>query len=326
MFLFYLLKSALLSLTNETLKIWFLLKKLYEIVLHPDFDNQLYTEIDLGEFYTLRDVNLYCKNFSHISSRALNETLVRQANFKMLSFFSNGIKTISLDAFSTLNNLEILNLEYNRLQSIDDSLFDSLFNLKELYLSNNQLKDIGSSAFHKLENLEILTLFGSENSFKYKPNMFKSLHSLKELKLANIVGAELDMLDQMTNLKSLYLDNVFGDQGLNDIIYKNLVNLEEFLLQNSRVKEIKASVLSKQFKLKNLTIQDTRLDRIDRRAFGHLTQLENVWLLSCNLSYMDRGCFKGLDKIQKVDLSYNQFPEEHVFAFDGIDESKVFNM
>ena len=297
------------------------------MALHPEFSQKLYYEIDLSEFYTLKNVDFYGKDFSRIPSRALNETLVRRAEFQMISFLGNGIKSISYDAFSTLHRLEVLNLEHNHLETISAKLFDSLFSLKKLYLSHNRLKEIDSQAFEKLTQLEVLGLDGCENKFKYKPNMFKSLRCLKELKLAGIIGAEFNILDEMTDLKTLYLDNVFGKDALNETIYKNLVNLEEFSLQASNgVIEIKSNFMEKQSKLKYITIQDCKISKIHRNAFHHLAQLDSIWLLQCGLSYIDKGCFRGLKNLKKIDLSYNQFPEAHVFGFEDVDESKVFNM
>ena len=95
--------------------------------------------------------------------------------------WGNHIKDIHSSAFSTLHNLEILNLDANKLEWVNSRWFAPLFNLKELYLSNNCLKTIDSQSFQNLTKLETLEINGPDNDFKYEKNLFAGLEGLEAL-------------------------------------------------------------------------------------------------------------------------------------------------
>lgn len=266
---------------------------------------------------------MYFKNLGYIVENAFNANYIRPAKIKMISLYSNKIHSINSQAFNNLHCLEVLNLDFNLLERIDPEWFKPLFNLKELYLSENKLQRVASKCFKELKNLEILSLFGSSNSFDCEVDMFYGLENLKELKLSGIKNIKSDVFEKLANLKKLHLD--IRQAPIDDAIFSNLLNIEDFLLQNNPIGCVKTSFLSQQFKLKNLNLQDCVINKIQPNAFTHLKQLEKVSLVGAGLNQIDKNTFKGLDNLKKLDLSYNDFPEGHIFELDGVDESIIHN-
>ena len=153
--------------------------------------------------------------------------------------------------------------------------------------------------------------------------MLHGLDNLKELKISGVKNIKSDIFENLSNLKRLYLD--IRQKFIDDTIFKNLVNIEELLIQNNQTGIIKTNFLPQQSKLKSLTMQDCTIGKVDPKAFSHLKQLENVYLLNVGLDHIEKNTFEGLDKLKKVDLSYNKFPERHIFGLNGVDESIVHN-
>lgn len=80
-------------------------------------------------------------------------------NLRSLSLNNNQIKDIQpVSFFSSLTNLEELNLRTNLLKTIPSGLFDNNKNLKAIILKNNYIKHVNSKVFSELPNLKILTL------------------------------------------------------------------------------------------------------------------------------------------------------------------------
>ena len=134
-------------------------------------------------------------------------------------------------------------------------------------------------------------------------------------------------------MKYLYLGKLNYQEAefniLHEDLYKDLPNLTELLLQNNYIKTVPANCFPKQANLKWLTIQDCPIiGKIDKNAFSNLYALEKISMLSCRLGLatLNKSSFKGLSKLEKIDLSYNSYPEGHVFGFDGIPENIIFNM
>ncbi len=310
----------------ETLQIWFLLKKLYYFIQEQNASNIFY-EIDLKEFYFVKEINFYFKNCQTFPAFAFNQSLVRVSSLKKLVLWGNHIKEIHPSAFSTLHNLEILNLDANKLEWVNPRWFDPLFNLKELYLSNNCLKAIPADSFRNLTKLEVLEIKGAHNDFKYQKDLFEGLESLKSLKLAGIHENNPEIFCNLTNLTSLELDNFFDKEKSFDYSYFNfLVNLKMFSLQNSSIGSLKKNFMTEQLQLERLSLSDCQIDKIDANAFSHLKELIQISLSGCGIDQIDKGTFRGLNKLTKIDLSFNKFKEGHIFGFDEHDESIIVNL
>ncbi len=289
--------------------------------------HNFYHEIDLRGLYSLKEIEFYFKNCQTIPTLVFNDSLVRLSSLKKLFLLGNDIKEIHPSAFSTLHNLEILNLDANRLEWINYQWFTPLFNLRELYLSKNCLKTVDPHSFHNLIKLENLEIDGPENNFKYEKNLLAPLESLETLKLGGIHETEPEIFGNLTNLKSLSLSRFF-EEGISfdESYFKCLVNLKAFSIQNALIGTLKEGFLSEQLKLELLTVQDCRIRKIEANAFRHLKELKQVFLLADGIDHIDKGTFRGLDKLNKIDLSYNKFEEGHLFGFEDHDESIVINL
>ena len=121
------------------------------------------------------------------SSENYNLTVEASAfqNFAELEFLdlsSNGISSISPDAFRGLNKLIYLDLHDNNLTAINENWFDDLANLERLDLGANQLVEVADTAFKNLPKLMGLHL-GSNIIEIVRRRMFHNNQQLETIDL-----------------------------------------------------------------------------------------------------------------------------------------------
>lgn len=152
------------------------------------------------------------KNYLIIQYRNLN-----LSDLKEICINGKNIKSIDLNAFEGLNNLEFLNLSKNKIEELNETTFRNLSNLQKLDLSHNKLKKIDDSAFERLVNLMELDL--SYNDIEeINVNCFRYLIKLTELNL------------KRNKLKIINADIFKGFQNLEDLnLKKNITSYNEDL-------------------------------------------------------------------------------------------------
>ncbi|KAI6647608.1 Reticulon-4 receptor-like 2 [Oopsacas minuta] len=163
----------------------------------PSFTNlQFLTNLEL-QLYVLGDKTLTVDMVSGL------ENLVN------LDLTNSNFEKIAANALKGLSNLTTLSLHENRIEQLDDDVFSDLNSLEDLNLEGNDIKTASVKAFDGLENVTTVDLsknptFSLENILAFK--------SVKKLYLNNngytFLGPEI--LQQLTNLEILYLDNPFN--------------------------------------------------------------------------------------------------------------------
>lgn len=94
-----------------------------------------------------------------------------EPSLKRLDLDNNQLKTLPVDIFNGLSNLEGLSLSSNNLTDIPVGIFNDLSSLKKLFLHSNKLKTLPVGVFNGLSNLELLYL--DNNKLKTLPMSIK---------------------------------------------------------------------------------------------------------------------------------------------------------
>ena len=209
--------------------------------------NRLKTELSLFNFEltNLEKLKTLYINNNNISKITDNNVFSSLSQLETLNLSHNQLSIIDNTLFSSLSNLKNLNLSHNQLSIIDNTLFSSLSELEELDLSHNQLSIIDNTIFSSLLQLETLNLSHNQLSIIYK-NGFSSLFNLINLNLSdnqltNILFTKLDTVEKfkLINLKILNLNN--NKIIINDfntyckILLSNLPNLIDLQIEDPQL-------------------------------------------------------------------------------------------
>ncbi|XP_070770277.1 toll-like receptor 8 [Enoplosus armatus] len=260
------------------------------------------------------------------------------SNATELNLSENYIKNISVNSFSNLVNLTLLNLSWankNNEVIIAANAFKNLTKLHELRLTGNCLKEIPANLPLSVEILELnknKILLLDNSSLAGLTNMTQ-LQLSKNCYFWNPCGQSVKIMDgsfaPMTNLQAL------------DLSFNNLTEVPKGLPQtlctlklgSNKIQYISEDDLLRLQNLKVLKIQGNcpRCENSPRpcvpcpkgslgihpNAFHGLTQLESLSLGGNSLKHLSHSWFERLSKLKELFLSFNfllkTFTEEATF-------------
>jgi hypothetical protein len=153
-------------------------------------------------------------------------------------------------AFSSMNNLEVLNIMYTNLEEIPENAFRPLNglqnNLSTIYLYNNKISKIGNNAFKYLNSLTELHLTSNfvdnipENAFSFSDTSEKRLNIFLIACHLKSVSFSVGAFSHLNRPTRLYLDAWLNES--NNITFLDQRIFEPFFNANNR-NEIQASNL-----------------------------------------------------------------------------------
>ncbi|XP_067459789.1 toll-like receptor 8 [Thunnus thynnus] len=247
------------------------------------------------------------------------------SNATELNLSENGIKNISVNAFSNLMNLTFLNLAWankNKGMTIDADAFKNLTKLRELRLSGNCLREVPRNLPLTLEVLEL-----NNNKIMLDNMSLAGLTNVTKLWLSkncyswNPCGKSVSIVEDsfavMTKLQAL------------DLSFNNLTRVPKGLphslhmikLGSNQIQYISEDDFRGLHDLKALKIQGNcpRCQNapypcvpcpnislsIHPNAFHDLTQLEILHLGGNSLTYLNASWFESLSCLKQLFLSFN---------------------
>uniref|UniRef100_A0A8C4T1R4 Vasorin a n=1 Tax=Erpetoichthys calabaricus TaxID=27687 RepID=A0A8C4T1R4_ERPCA len=218
---------------------------------------------------------------------------------KGLHLFENAIRYISVEDFSGLGQLELLDLSQNYISELPAQVFHLLVQLRNLDLSSNMIKEITNGTFTGLRWLERLYLFGNHIR-TIQAGAFDGLHHLLELKLHN---------NQFQVLPPLHLPSLLLlDTGNNPTLRLTDPSFHMDKLETLVLAETDLSSLDEkaQMNLENLHTLDLSFVRLTRMPLFLRTMKSLVVLkLTGNhlIGELKEEDFKGLHSLQRLDIS-----------------------
>ncbi|XP_062613696.1 slit homolog 1 protein-like, partial [Saccostrea cucullata] len=167
--------------------------------------------------------------------------LEKGASLKKLYLYKNRLSHIHPDAFTYLEQLEVLSASYNHLKIIKRQYFWKTIRLKLLYLSSNKLAEIQKGTFKNLPKVKYVVL--NKNLVnRVESHAFESLLALKRVYLDgnNIKEMQKNCFGNGTILDRLYLGSNplicdCGMKWLMDYVKTHHTSLELESREGSRV-------------------------------------------------------------------------------------------
>ncbi|XP_054256829.1 leucine-rich repeat neuronal protein 1-like [Macrosteles quadrilineatus] len=97
-------------------------------------------------------------DFSHNRILDISEDVKLSSSLITLLLNNNKLKSVPIQMFTNLENLEILDLANNEIQFISDQLFHKLKSLEKLDLQGNRIAEIPTDSFKELIHLQVLNI------------------------------------------------------------------------------------------------------------------------------------------------------------------------
>ena len=246
----------------------------------------------------LKSINLSNNMFFSID----NHFLIANQKLETIILKNNLLDSINKTAFSTFDNLEVLDLSYNFISILKDGCINCL-SLKVLFLNNNTIRNISETAFHGMPNLTDLTLYNNKIS-QLTRNVFKELFYLEHLFLNNNVISEIhyDTFWRLSALKSIHLGSNCLTQPIQPSLFPYCNNLTEIDLSDNEIKHIDNNAFSSCDSLQYLNLKVT--DYFDPSTVGHLKSLQyfQLYYKLVNKMYSVRNLWSAF--YDKVHLTF----------------------
>ncbi|XP_052198429.1 receptor-like protein 13 [Diospyros lotus] len=224
--------------------------------------------------------------------------------------FGSSVDLTSFKKFSTLTNLEVLDLSFNWIDNSEILEFISgISSLKSLNLGGC-LSSVNFTSFEKLSmliNLEVLDL---------------SYNSINNSKILEFIGG-------ISSLKSLNLqDNSLGSSAnltsfekLSILINLEVLDLSYNSINNSKILEFIGGISS----LKSLNLRDNRLgSSVDLTSRNQESKLTNLQVLDLSDNFITNiiwSSLKEFSSLKVLDLSWNYMNES--ISIQGLCELKT---
>ncbi|XP_033109602.1 leucine-rich repeat-containing protein 4C-like, partial [Anneissia japonica] len=209
-------------------------------------------------------------------------------NLNRLSMKMCNIQEIEPGAFSSLTNLQTLEIQQNMITNFSNVL-SSLTSLKVLKVSQNKLTTLDQSMFMNLRNLLVFEAHNNDISY-ISPQTFQESPRLTHLYLPN---CKLDNLTQSTfkNLINLQYLDVSGNpnNNLGPNIFREMLQLQFLYLSNMAIETLHKDSFSQLTNLRVLSLKNNNLKTVTRETFEDLTNLDyllledNQWNCACPL-------------------------------------------
>lgn len=204
---------------------------------------------------------------------------------------------------------------------IDD--IDDLKSLEFLHIENSNISNV--SKLNNLSNLEILNLYTCNidtdklllsNCYKLEDFYFSFYNRTAE-NIAEKMVLDINKFDDLVNLKSLGLSNVFLSKKQS---FSNLNNIESLYLSDVEVEDI--GILESLSNLKNIYLADVNIESL--KYLKNNTKLKSISITYGNLS--DISDLKSFPDVENLKLTDNKITDISVLTqLNKLKKVIVFN-
>jgi len=250
-----------------------------------DISIQNITELPPGLFDHINkgDLSGLVISSGHLSGVSEESFLGLEHQLTSLGLPNNEIKTIPVQAVSSLVNLSRLDVSGNQISLVTS--FPSLPSLEYVDLSRNRIKMIASGVFQSVPHLQTLLL--SENNLETNDLFHYNMQSL----------SYLSTVDLSTNKLS---GNV--KPPMFDLFPPNLNNLD---LSFNKVGAVRKDSFQSLTGLEHLNLQGNLLEEIEDFAFLGLVSLTELDLSHNNILTLSTESLTGLISLHTLIISHN---------------------
>ncbi|XP_061163023.1 carboxypeptidase N subunit 2-like [Saccostrea echinata] len=279
------------------------------------------TSLDFNTSYSVIN-NL--KIYNSYIQRIDDGTFSSLRNLQTLNLTRNNLRTISKNAFRGLTQLTKLDLSHNGIQNIDE-VFYSVDRLQMLYINRNSLTAIRSGAFSAQKQLQYLQLDGNEFQ-SLTVNSFSGLSS--SLQTLYMRGCELNTMGMLLSLRQLKLldlgENAITKLPSNSQLRQAFPQLRFLFLDRNGFTRLADGQFSN-MNLDTLDLASNRLDQVTNILFSG-SSVQHLNLSNNAIINVGESAFKQIKSLNSLNLAQNPigtFPRE---LFRGIFSLRELNL
>ncbi|XP_076345606.1 toll-like receptor 2 isoform X2 [Tachypleus tridentatus] len=261
----------------------------------------------VGDWYSYNRLFLENNSFSTLK------------NLEYLNLASNPIKSsINRLYFNGLENLKELDLSSSLITKIEDFAFESLKSLERLLLNNNNIIDLNNNTFHGLTNLTYLFIRSNNLILRSYSYPFHKMPSLEVLILSdnNIRLLDSATFSRSSNLELLFLSNNFVAPW-NDSLFENNPKLRVLRFKKNNIRYVTQAMLQDFVKVtEEIDLSDNPYD-----CFVCGMESFQRWISSTNVIIKDLHHFpekyacKNPKDLEGKFLLFVKIPTEHCIAY-----------
>lgn len=291
-----------------------------DILLINCSHNQIQT-VSNGAFSTLRKLKILdlsdnkIKNIDENVFASVHST--NDAQINTLNLSNNPLSEFDFKIFSTLPNLETLNMANTDIQMIVDGCFVNNTKMKKLILSNSSLKEFSSKLISPLHDLELLDLSNTDIQ-SIDDGCFRSNTKLRELNLIDtpLKKFSFTTFSSQVNTVDVHLPSHSIEEPDISCVNSNChfkdFDKEDFF-ENVRVFKASGNHHKNISKLldkigKNVQVMDLSLNligTIDVRMLHRFSMLRHLNLSQSVISKIENAAFSQQSNLILLDLSFN---------------------
>nr|DBA29141.1 TPA: hypothetical protein GDO54_009397 [Pyxicephalus adspersus] len=276
-----------------------------------------FTEFTFTGLTSLKDLSLSECSFKTFTNRTFLS--LSKSPLLFLNLTKTSISSLEYGVFSSLQQLQILDLGLNRIQqNLNGYEFIGLHNIKMIYLSYNNHLALTSTSFCFVPTLEKLNLRKTALTFKAESRSpFSNLKNLTLLDLGNnnIANMGEDFFADLHNLRILNLQHnnlarlwKKANPGGPVLFLKGLQNLEILDLLSNGFDEIPTNAFKGLSKLNFLNLGENNLYLLPPSLFEDQNSLESLDLHKNLITSVEPNTFKNVFKnLQILNLGQNPF-------------------
>ncbi|XP_022249763.1 toll-like receptor 13 [Limulus polyphemus] len=240
-------------------------------------------------------------------------------NLEYLNLASNPIKSsVNRLHFNGLENLKELDLSATLITKIEDFAFEPLKSLERLNLNYNNFRDLSNNTFHGLTNLTYLFLRENDLILRSYSYPFHKMPSLEVLILSN---NNIRLMDSLTFSRSSNLELLFLSNNViapwNESLFENNPKLRVLRLEKNDIRYVTQAMLQDFVKVTE------EIDVSGNPYDCHVCGMESFqrWINSTNVTIKDLHRFpekyscKNPKDLEGKFLVFVKIPTEHCITY-----------
>jgi len=297
---------------------------------HPD----TFVELHLQTLFLSHNYGLHIPTDRHfINSHSLKHLLISFCN----------IRSVSVETFANVSELEMLDLRYNTLKSLDINILKVLPNMSHLFLESNEIYEmitgafgnnsllkhldldnsntehLGNDVFYGMVNLKYIHLQRNELRFLH-PETFLRLQNIQSLYLDKNLGLHIPTDRNFISSRSLKILGISGCNisSVSVETFANVSELEYLDLNYNYLKTLDINILKALPKLSHLYLKSNQISEIIPGTLEKNSFLEFLDLGQNIIEHLGSDVFNGLVILQYINLEYNKLQYLHPETFVGL--------
>ncbi|KAI6225910.1 hypothetical protein M3Y95_00746800 [Aphelenchoides besseyi] len=259
-----------------------------ETLEYLDLTENLISDVDDGAFKQLKQLKTLLIGEHNSANNTMIEELAKMKNLETLDLTRiDGVEDSDQIQMIKDNNLKRLILTGCNIKWLNASSFSTLQELQELDMRVNLIEVIEANSFVGLSKLQRLTLAGNFlREFEVRSDSWNGLNHLEELDLGWNELRKLNSRAFDSDLRSnLRLLSLRSNEKLTEIepnAFDGLVKLETLNLSGSALRSLNSDMFEGLELLRELDVSHNNLSEIDNQTFSSVTKTLRVLNLSGN--------------------------------------------